>query len=47
MIVAEQATKALSPHHWTCLATNGSLPRDQLVVETLMIPLGMIVQTAS
>jgi hypothetical protein len=26
----------------TCLATNGSLPCDQLVVETLRIPLGMI-----
>ena len=43
MIVAEQSTKALSPHHGTCLATNCFLPRDQLVVETLMIPLGMIV----
>ena len=26
MIVAEQSTKVLSPHHWTCLATNCSLP---------------------
>ena len=43
MIVAEQSAKALSPHSWTCLATNCSLPCDQLVVETLMIPLGMIV----
>ena len=43
MIVAEQSTKALSPHHGTCLATNCFLPRDQLVVETLMIALGMIV----
>jgi hypothetical protein len=44
MIVAEQSTEALSPHHWTCLATNCSLPCDQLVVETLMIPLRMIVR---
>jgi len=47
MIVAEQSTKTLSPHHVTCLATNCSLPRDQLVVETLMIPLGMIELVAS
>jgi hypothetical protein len=42
MIVAEQATKACPPHHRTRLATNGPLPRDQLVIETLMIALGMI-----
>src|SRR5262249_40411584 len=42
MIVAEQSTKALPPHDWTCLATNCPLPRDQLVVETLMIALRMI-----
>ena len=38
---AEQSAKALPPHHVTCLATNCPLPHDQLVVETLMIPLGM------
>src|SRR6266542_3189747 len=43
MIVAEQATKALPPHHGTCVATNGPLLRDQVVGETLMLPLGMIV----
>src|SRR5262249_4994584 len=43
VIVAEQSTKALSPHHVTCLTTNYFLPRDQLIVETLMIALSMIV----
>jgi hypothetical protein len=42
MIVAEQSTKALPPHDWTSLATHGPLPPDQLVVETLMIALRMI-----
>jgi hypothetical protein len=43
MIVAEQAPKAFPTHHWTCWATNCPLPRDQLVVETLMIALRMLV----
>src|SRR5713101_5098833 len=43
MRVAEQATEALPPHHVPCLATNCPLPRDQLVIETLMIALRMIV----
>jgi hypothetical protein len=43
MIVAEQSTKAFSPHHVTRLTTTCSLRRDALVVETLMIALGMIV----
>jgi hypothetical protein len=42
MIVAEQPTEALPPHHWTRLATNCPLPHDELVVEPLMISLGMI-----
>jgi hypothetical protein len=43
MIVAEQSTEALPPHHWTRVATHCSLRRDASVVETLMIALGMIV----
>ena len=43
MIVAEQSTEALPPYHWTRLATHFLLPRNQLVVETLMIALRMIV----
>jgi hypothetical protein len=42
MRVAEQSTEALSPHHGTHVATNAPLPRDQLVVETLMVALRMI-----
>jgi hypothetical protein len=42
MIIAEQATEACPPHHVTCLATDVPLPRNQLVIETLMIALGMI-----
>ena len=42
MIVAEQATEALPPHQGTRLATN-VLPRNQSVLETLMIALHMIV----
>jgi hypothetical protein len=42
MIIAEQATEALPPHHVSRLATNDLLPDDQLVVETLMIALVMI-----
>jgi hypothetical protein len=38
----EQSTEALPPHHWTRVATHCSLPRDELVVETLMIALVMI-----
>ena len=37
MIVAEQSTEALPPHHVPRLATNLLLLRDQLIVETLMI----------
>src|SRR5882724_11211713 len=43
VIVAEQSTEALPPHHGTCLATNCPLPCNQLVVETLMIAFCMIV----
>jgi hypothetical protein len=43
MVVAEQATEAFSPHHVTRLTTHRSLRRDESVVETLMIALGMIV----
>ena len=43
MIVTEQSTKALPLHHLTRLASHFPLPRDQLVVETLMIALRMIV----
>jgi hypothetical protein len=42
VIVAEQATEVLPPHHWTRLATNCPLPHDEFVVQSLMIPLGMI-----
>jgi hypothetical protein len=42
MIVAEQSTEALPSHHWTRLATNFALLRDQLVVESLVIALRMI-----
>ena len=37
IIVAEQATEALPPYDWTTLTTNFPLPRNQLVIETLMI----------
>jgi hypothetical protein len=43
MVVAEQSTEAFSPHHVTRLTAHGSLRRDESVVETLMIALGMIV----
>jgi hypothetical protein len=43
MVVAEQATEALPPYHWTRVATNVPLACDQLVRETLMIALRMIV----
>src|SRR6266571_8708555 len=43
IIVAQQSTEALPPHHGTRVATHYPLPRDQVVVETLMIPLRMIV----
>ena len=39
IIIAEQSTEALPPDHVAHLATNYLLPRDQLVVETLMIAL--------
>jgi hypothetical protein len=42
IIIAEQSTEALPPDHVTHLATNYLLPCDQLVVETLMIALVMI-----
>ena len=42
MIVAEQATEALAPHHVTRLATNYLRLRNELVAETLMIALMMI-----
>jgi hypothetical protein len=41
MIVAEQSTKALPPYHVPPLAPNYPFPRDQLVVEPLMIALRM------
>jgi len=43
MVVAEQSTEAFSPHHVTRLTTHCPLRRDESVVETLMIALGMIV----
>ncbi len=43
MVVAEQSTEAFSPHHVTRVTTHCSLRRDESVVETLMIALGMIV----
>src|ERR1700756_2501420 len=43
MIVGEQSTEALPPYHGTRVATQSFLPHDQLVVETLMIALRMIV----
>ena len=43
MIGAEQSTEALPPYHWSRLVTPCPLPHDQLVVETLMIALRMIV----
>jgi hypothetical protein len=43
MVVAEQSTEALPPHHVTRLATNFPLRCDQLIVETLMITFRMIV----
>jgi len=36
---AVQATEASTRHHRTCVVTHGSLPCDQVVVETLRIPL--------
>ena len=42
MIVAEQSTEALPPHYLPCVAAHSLLPRDQVVVETLMIALVMI-----
>src|SRR5262245_46942827 len=39
MIVAEQSTEALSPHHVPCLTTHRLLLCDQLIVEPLMIAL--------
>jgi len=41
MIVAEQSTEALPPHHVPCLKTHGLLLCDQLVIEPLMIALVM------
>jgi len=38
-----QSTQALAPHDWTCGATPYSLRCDPLAVETLRLPLGMIV----
>src|SRR5213080_1860055 len=43
MIVAEQSTEAFSPYHVTRWTTHCSLRRNELVVETLMIALSMIV----
>src|SRR5215510_3070022 len=42
MIVAEQTTEACLPHHGTRLATHCFLPRDQVIIETLMIALRII-----
>jgi len=38
-----QSTQALAPHDLTCGATPYSLRCDPLAVETLRLPLGMIV----
>src|SRR3989442_1370293 len=43
MIVAAQSTEALPPHHVPRLATHWPLLHDQLVGESLMIALRMIV----
>src|SRR5207253_4280274 len=42
ILVAQQSPKPLPPHHVTCWATHCPLPRDELVVETLMIAFVMI-----
>jgi hypothetical protein len=42
MIVAKQSPEALPPRHWTRVATHCPLPRAQVVVETLMIALVLI-----
>ena len=42
MIVAEQSTEAIPPHHVSCLTTYCFLLCDQLGVEPLMIALVMI-----
>ena len=42
VVVAEQPTETLTTHHLARLATHFQLRCDQLIVETLMIPLGMI-----
>jgi hypothetical protein len=43
IVVAEQTTQACPPPHGTFVVTPCLLPHEQLVVETLMIALGMIV----
>jgi hypothetical protein len=43
MIVAQQATEAVSPHHVPCLTTTYPFRRDESVVEPLVIALCMIV----
>ena len=42
IIIVEQSAKAFSPDHMTRMTTHGLLPYEELVVETLMIALGMI-----
>ena len=42
IIIVQQPTKAFSPYHLTRLTTHSSLRHDESVVETLMIPLGVI-----
>src|SRR5215475_5887458 len=43
MIVAQQATEAVSPYHMPRLTTTYPFRRDESVVESLVIALGMIV----
>ena len=43
MIVAQQATEAVSPHHVPCLTTTYPFRRDAWLLEPLVIALCMIV----
>jgi hypothetical protein len=42
MIVAQQATEAVSPHYGSCLTTTRLFRREESIVEPLVIALGMI-----
>jgi hypothetical protein len=42
MIVAEQATEAVPPHHMPCLTATCPFRRDEAVIEPLVIALCMI-----